>query len=136
MASGSYYLRGYTFETVDANRVAHNEWLRTLYEFGVLGLLLLVLLYAAIFRLGWRVASQHATAEAAVLFGIVLCLFGLLTSQNVFAASIGPHGLVLSFTVARLMCLQTSQEMLVRVRKAFGGQGLAAEQGQEDPAAG
>lgn len=126
VASGSYNMRQYTLETVDANRIAHNEWLRSLYEFGVTGFVLLLLLFAAIFRLAWRVLSQHATAEAAVLFGIVLCLFALLSTQNVFAASIAPHGFILSLVVARLMCLDASEKMLSRVQSALADRQVRA----------
>ncbi|MBT8144200.1 MAG: O-antigen ligase family protein, partial [Gammaproteobacteria bacterium] len=116
VASGGYFLRGYDYDTVDANRIAHNEWLRSIYEFGIIGLSLLIALYAYILWLALRVARRIRTAETGVLLGLVFAIFVLLSTQNVFAASVAPHGFVITLVVARLLALSVQHELLTNVR--------------------
>jgi O-antigen ligase len=98
------YDRRYRGATIDANRVLHNEFLRALYEWGIVGLTLLVGFLVLIFAKAcvrvWRDGSVNALA---VICACPVIVFSL-SIENVLAAAGGPGGvgfvLVLAFGLA------------------------------------
>jgi len=87
-----YHSYQYSGETIDANRVAHNEWLRILYEFGFFGftiwMLFLISCLSVLFKQGtvkWPLLSYSG--------GVVLSL----TTENILtsAGSVGLCGLMI-----------------------------------------
>lgn len=78
--------------TIDANRVIHNEFLRALYEWGIVGLTLLVLglvmlLFNAIRMIGL------GRKEGYFLLSVIILVLGGLNIENVLAGSGSPVGI-------------------------------------------
>lgn len=72
------YFPNHYFGEIDANRVAHNEWLRILYEFGILGLILwMVFLLACLIHIIKNSASKIPILSYSV--GLLIAL----TTENV-----------------------------------------------------
>lgn len=88
--------------TVDPNRVIHDEFLRALYEWGLVGLLAFVCFLAALFHLCVRLirltSSPYAWAYLAA-FGPLL--IGLLI-ENIFADGASPGGVAYCLLFASL----------------------------------
>jgi O-antigen ligase len=94
------YSKQFTIEEVDANRSMHDEFLRALYEWGIVGLVLLLGFLASTFRFCWRRAK--ATREVSTLAYIALfptLLLGLGV-ENILANAGHPAGTgyLLAFT--------------------------------------
>lgn len=70
----------YRPESLDANRVIHNEWLRVIYEFGAAGTALWLGVLGAVGRLAWR--RRQERAAAALLAYLPAWLLGL-SAENV-----------------------------------------------------
>lgn len=65
----------YRPESLDANRVVHNEWLRAAYEWGAVGLALWLIVLAGVAGLAWRNrADPHGGALLSYLPALVLGL--------------------------------------------------------------
>ncbi len=69
----------YRPETLDANRVVHNEWLRVSYELGLLGLALLGIVLWGLVALAWR---TRRLPEGMALAGYLPALLLGLTAEN------------------------------------------------------
>ncbi|WP_159582772.1 O-antigen ligase family protein [Marinoscillum sp. 108] len=82
----------YTEANMDYNRIAHNEFLRVIYEFGVIGIIVFVAFL-------WRLSST-IKSEFTLMLKFSIILIGALSIENIFAASGGPSGvaLVLMYT--------------------------------------
>jgi hypothetical protein len=108
------YSKQFTIEEVDANRSMHDEFLRALYEWGIVGLVLLLGFLASTFRFCWRRAK--ATREVSTLAYIALfptLLLGLGV-ENILANAGHPAGTgyLLAFTFSlflkqKAICLST-----------------------------
>lgn len=74
-------------ETLDPNRSSHNEWLRVLYEWGLLGFAAWTLLYVAILiRLGHVISrTRSQTVECLLVFMVALGL--AMTTENILASA-------------------------------------------------
>lgn len=93
---------GYYPSTVDANRVIHNEWLRIIYEWGVVGLLLfgsfmLALVIGALFA---RPADRKLCWP---FLSVAPMLLALLFVENVLASAGTPEGVGLVLIVAAMV---------------------------------
>ncbi len=104
IAEGDVRYREYDAESLDPNRTAHNEFLRSLYEWGVVGLLL----FGALVSIPtWiAVATVRRTGATADLLlaacaGIAFLGFSLL--GNSLAAMSGPLGPALSLLCAEVV---------------------------------
>ena len=78
----------YRTETLDPNRTVHNEWLRVLYEWGLVGLAMWLCVWAAVIRfavVSWR-ARPRNLAAAALLCYLPGLLLGLST-ENIVAGA-------------------------------------------------
>ena len=104
---GDYrYSRGRVNQlTVDGNRVIHNEFLRTFYEWGSVGsalfILMLIYLFAGVLRTPKQNHSFEGYVLGSTLFGILL----FLTVVNVFATSGTPLGTGITLVLAQLVSL-------------------------------
>ncbi|MGA2095406.1 MAG: O-antigen ligase family protein [Candidatus Acidiferrum sp.] len=94
----------YREENVDPNRAFHDEFLRSLYEWGLPGFLFLVLFLAEAVRICLRMVRQDGSHEALAFLAICLPLLISLTVENTLAEAAGPAGvgysLVLTCMVA------------------------------------
>jgi O-antigen ligase len=77
----------YDKQAIDANRVLHSEYLRALYEWGILGLaLLLAFLFAATLALA-RKAKAEGGGPALAFFGLLPSIVVGLAIENVLAGA-------------------------------------------------
>ncbi len=109
--------------TVDSNRVVHNEILRALYEWGILGASLLSAALLALLVASARFAVGSAGAEAwvlAFLISLIVGVFFLL--GNILAASSTPLGAAVVLPVAALFSTSI-RERLRRDRAVLPGGG-------------
>ena len=103
IAEGDVRYRGYTAETMDPNRTAHNEFLRSLFEWGVVGLaafaamVLLPIAHAA-GRLRHHCQSADLVLFAAAGLGIPAYAF----LGNTLVASGGPLGTAIVLLVVEI----------------------------------
>jgi hypothetical protein len=78
----------YNAERLDANRTIHNEWLRALYEWGVVGLVLLVgvflSLVAGVFL---RIPATRWKAPSLALISFLPAFLVALSTENVLAGA-------------------------------------------------
>jgi hypothetical protein len=79
-------------ETLDPNRSMHNEFLRCLYEWGVIGLILFIMFLAESVKISVRALKSQRSWQAAAFLGICPAILFSLTVENVLANSGGPAG--------------------------------------------
>ena len=98
------YSADFTPEDVDANRSMHDEFLRAIYEWGIVGLVLLLGLLVSTFLFCWRMAKTTKKAQALtyiVLFPTILLGLGV---ENILANAGHPavtgYLLALTFSIA------------------------------------
>lgn|SRR5690348_7159470 len=93
----------FTEANVDPNRVIHDEFLRSLYEWGIVGLLTFLFFLAALLRLCLRIikltSSPYAWACIAAFGPLVI---GLLI-ENIFADGASPGGVAYCLLFASLV---------------------------------
>jgi len=107
IARGYISYRGYSEYTVDANRTVHNEYLRALYEWGILGLLLLCCIVIGFVYVGIRAMKCERSQEACTLTASVIGLVGIaLTFGNLLAAAGSPLGIAATALLAQLFTLK------------------------------
>ena len=84
----------YRSESLDPNRVVHNEWLRVTYELGIIGLLLWLGVLAGLVHLAW---SRRPDRSAMALLSYLPALLLGLTAENVIdgAGNVVTTGLLL-----------------------------------------
>lgn len=105
----------YRLEHLDANRVIHNEWLRAFYEWGVIGLVLLLTVMAGLFvglvRLQKRGMSGVASAAGlSFLPAFVLAL----STENIIAGA----GNAVTMSLALLIALTWTSESRDAVQRS------------------
>lgn len=103
IAEGDVRYRNYDESSLDPNRTAHNEFLRALYEWGVVGLTLFCALLFGVLRTAYAVLRRSRSVADLVLFataGIALVGFTLL--GNSLAAMSGPLGPALCLLCAEI----------------------------------
>jgi O-antigen ligase len=94
-------------ESINANRVMHNDYLRILYEWGLFGLALFVTMELGILVIGLRIAKYIRSTEALMLVMVIICIFVFyLTVENILAASGAPAGSVIVLSTALLASLR------------------------------
>jgi len=78
----------YNADRLDANRTIHNEWLRALYEWGVVGLVLLVGVFLSlVFGVFLRMPSTHWKAPSLALISFLPAFLVALSTENVLAGA-------------------------------------------------
>ena len=87
------YFGDYEEQTIDANRALHDEFIRTMYEWGFVGLFLGLILLGCLASGAWRLAILDRFVPGFAVLGIVPgALMGLLV-ENVLAAPSTPLGI-------------------------------------------
>lgn len=89
----------YSPKSIDANRVIHNEFLRALYEWGVIGLMLLIYMVLAIVGLAIHTVTSSSTKSYA-LFATLPMLIMSLMIENVLASAGSGWGVGISLVLA------------------------------------
>jgi O-antigen ligase len=102
IALGYYRYRGFDAFTIDANRIAHNEFLRAIYEWGIVGSVLFMLLLITLLAGSLKIARKAKNIESYTLVGALLATILLFMTQNIFAASSAPTGSALILCMAQL----------------------------------
>lgn len=88
---------------VDPNRALHDEFLRTLYEWGIVGLALLAcFLYQAV-RTCLRLIREHDSPEAWAFLAIIVPLLISLAIENFLADSASPGGVAYNLALASML---------------------------------
>jgi len=77
---------------VDPNRSMHNEFLRSFYEWGVIGLSLLILFVVEVLRVSLRAFRARRSWQAAAFLSIFPAMLFSLAIENVLASAGGPGG--------------------------------------------
>lgn len=85
----------------DPNRIMHNEFLRAIYEWGIVGLGLFVVTLAGLMVWAFRQARRFGiqSAATAALAALPVTVFGLLI-ENILSGSSMPNGLGLAMVLA------------------------------------
>jgi O-antigen ligase len=78
----------YKLDHLDPNRVIHNEWLRALYEWGILGLVLLAGVFASlVIGLAVRCRDRELRTRAATILAFMPAFLAAISSENVVAGA-------------------------------------------------
>ncbi len=125
---------GYFEESnVDPNRCIHDEFLRSLYEWGVIGLLAFVSFLFVLIRLSFKLARVTKCPQAWAAVAIAGPLLIGLTIENILADGASPGGigscLVFASMVAQLRpALAAAKELSPALRPSAGPVGLSASE--------
>jgi O-antigen ligase len=109
-SSGASIVLGYDLRydenRVDANRVVHNEILRALYEWGIVGALLFISVLAALAWYFVRAALKERIQPAYAFLSLLPTLILGCLSENILAGSSSPAGvgLLISLTYGVAYC--------------------------------
>ncbi len=91
-------------DVVDPNRSLHDEFLRSLYEWGLPGFLLLLFLVLDVVRLGCKAAFQNNLIQGWAFLAVCAPLLFSLSIENILSDSASPAGvgynLVLTYMIA------------------------------------
>lgn len=98
----------YAVDTVDANRVVHNEFLRAFYEWGLLGFAIFVCFLAASIHAVWRLARNGSLNAIAFLAVAPALLLGLAI-ENILANAAGAAGIGFTLVFAHSLVRPTVQ---------------------------
>jgi hypothetical protein len=102
--------REYTPDSVDGNRVLHSEFLRALYEWGLLGLVLLCSFLAATFvAYSRKIKRQHGGPALAFLGFFPSIIFGLAI-ENILAGAASAAGVGILLAISFAWETQGSRE--------------------------
>jgi O-antigen ligase len=96
-------------DNVDPNRAIHDEFLRTTYEWGLLGLAPFVLFLVRILKLDLRQVSKNASPQAWAFLAIVVPFFISLSVENFLADSGSPGGVGYNLVLTSMMALVVSR---------------------------
>ena len=90
-------------ETLDANRAIHNEWLRALYEWGILGFALVIAAFVALVtQLLARYRTCQRVAQLSALLSFIPAYLLASTTENIIAGAGNAVTLGLALTAAVL----------------------------------
>ncbi len=88
---------------VDPNRSLHDEFLRSLYEWGVPGLAFLLLFTGVLLRLGWKVAREYRSKEGFAFLAIAAALLFSLLIENILSDSSSPGGIGYNLVISSMI---------------------------------
>jgi O-antigen ligase len=98
------YSKQFTIEEVDANRSMHDEFLRAVYEWGIVGLVLFLGFLASTFRFCWRRAKTTRDVSTLAYIALFPTLLLGLGVENILANAGHPAGtgylLAFTFSIA------------------------------------
>jgi O-antigen ligase len=92
--------RNYQTDTVSANRVLHNEFLRVTYEWGVVGLALFLAFLGSLLLRAGRAALRSRSPGALAVTGILPGLIAGLAIENLLAGAGGSGGVGFTLVLA------------------------------------
>jgi hypothetical protein len=102
------YSSDFTPDDVDANRSMHDEFLRAIYEWGVIGLVLLIGVLVSTFLLCWKRAKLTKEGPALAYIALFPAILLGLGVENILANSGHPVGtgylLAFTFSIAAPSC--------------------------------
>jgi len=88
---------------VDPNRSLHDEFFRSLYEWGVPGLAFLLLFTGVLLRLGWKVAREYRSKEGFAFLAIAAALLFSLLIENILSDSSSPGGIGYNLVISSMI---------------------------------
>lgn len=104
IAKKEIYYRGYNEKTMDANRLVHNEYIRSLYEWGILGFLLLIGVGLRGLWMSTQLLIWDFKYERILLWLTMFSIFGIILNlENVLASSGRLLGLMVDIVIAWLL---------------------------------
>jgi hypothetical protein len=107
---------------MDPNRAMHNEFLRSFYEWGVIGLSLLILFLVEVLRVSLRAFRTRRSWQAAAFLSILPAMLFSLAVEPVLAGAGGPGGtgyvLVLAALISSVLELLREGNAKCPARKA------------------
>jgi hypothetical protein len=92
--------RNYHPDTVSANRVLHNEFLRVIYEWGLVGLSLFAVFLGSLFLGAVRAARQSRAPGVLAVLGVLPALLSGLAIENLLAGAGGATGVGFTLVLA------------------------------------
>ena len=105
----------YKIDTIDPNRTIHNEWLRALYEWGVVGLALLGAVFTALFVSLIRLYRQRKwRLGVLVVFSFLPAFLAAFSTENVLAGA----GNAVTMSLAMMIALLWAPTYSMRRGKA------------------
>lgn len=93
VTQGYVYYRGYTASNIDANRIAHNEFIRTFYEWGIIGAFFMFIFLGYLLLCTVRGLFKLKNAQGVVILFSFIYILIVLSTSNLFAAASAPAGL-------------------------------------------
>jgi hypothetical protein len=82
----------YSASSIDANRIIHNEFLRSFYEWGVVGYCMLLVIFFGTIYYYWKSFFNEGVLEASVFLMFSPTIFGALLIENSLSWSGGIAG--------------------------------------------
>ena len=93
----------FTESNVDPNRALHDEFLRSAYEWGAVGLLLLLAFLVQTVFICARLIRDHDSGEAWTFLAILIPLLISLTVENFLADSASPGGVAYNLALSAML---------------------------------
>jgi len=101
--------------TIDANRVIHNEFLRSIYEWGIIGFILLICTFMS---LAW-IALKGVFQGDYLLFSSFPLLFSGLAIENILASAGGGYGVGLALVLSMAYAKHISKREVRKTRNSL-----------------
>jgi hypothetical protein len=102
VVNGAVQYRNYDEWTVDANRLAHNEYLRAYYEWGAVGSALFAAFLLCVIGTGLGRSMHDGGRVGSLAVTTVVIIIFYLAVENVLAAAMAPVGLGCTLAIAWL----------------------------------
>lgn len=102
VTEGLVYYRGYTDVNIDANRIIHNDYLRVVYEWGIIGV---VLFFTFLLLILFRVLQLYISYYSLRIYLLAISLFlflGIMAVNNILPAGGNPTGVIISIIFAQI----------------------------------
>jgi hypothetical protein len=115
------YPQSYKADRLDANRAVHNEWLRVLYEWGLIGLALITAVFCTmIIGLIKYHSSSIEKLGSSAAFSFLPAFLIALSTENLLAGAGNAATLSLAFVIALTWSPRLSRLLLVHPAPQYG----------------
>ena len=120
-AAGLVLQSGFFSESnVDPNRALHDEFLRSAYEWGAVGVLLLLFFLVQTISICFRMIKAHDSAEAWAFLAILVPLLISLAVENFLADSASPGGVAYNLVLTSMLaCAPVRAETALSVSPGY-----------------